>query len=477
MLPAKAMDVLQVIDAQVPLFLNLSEGHFLDVKAREVAPGKLTRSVSAFANSDGGELMIGIDEDRDNETRAWRGFENQEAANGHIQAFEEVDPLGGDLDYEFWENPNEEGLLLHVVVNKSRDIKSASNGTPYVRRGAQNLPVNTGDALEKLRRAKGISSYEAETLAVDAEVLTNSEVTIGFMLQIVPEAEPEVWLSKQRLVVADHPTVAGILLFADEPQAIVPKASVKIYRYKTTDPEGTRETLAFDPISIDGPVYDQISGAVAKTTELIQGMQIMGPNGLEDVQYPSEALHEVITNAVLHRDYSFSDDVHVRIFDNRVEVESPGRLPAHITPSNILAERFARNASLVRLINKFPDPPNKDVGEGLNTAFAAMRKLQLREPDIIERDNSVLVFLRHEALASPEEVIMDYLASNPEINNQKAREITSIDSEYQVRRIIRRLIDAGEVEKVPGKQSRATAYRRVNDPPDDPSTPESLPGL
>jgi ATP-dependent DNA helicase RecG len=72
---------------------------------------------------------------------------------------------------------------------------------------------------------------------------------------------------------------------------------------------------------------------------------------------------------------------------------------------------------------------------------------------------------------------MDYLASNPEINNQKAREITSIDSEYQVRRIIRRLIDAGEVEKVPGKQSRATAYRRVNDPPDDPSAPESLPGI
>jgi ATP-dependent DNA helicase RecG len=471
------MEIQEVIDAQVPLFLIAREGHFLDVKAREIAPAKLTRSVSAFANSDGGELIIGLDEDREAGCRTWRGFPDPEAANGHIQAFEEVDPLGGDLDYEFWENPNEDGLLLHVVVSKSRDIKNASNGTPYVRRGAQNLPVSTPEALERLRRAKGISSHETETLAVDADALTNSEVTIGFMLQIVPEAEPEVWLRKQRLIVADHPTVAGVLLFADEPQAFVPKASVKIYRYKTTDPEGSRETLAFDPISIDGPVYDQIAGAVAKTTELIQGMQIMGSHGLEDVQYPSEALHEVITNAVLHRDYSFADDVHVRIFDNRVEVESPGRLPAHITPQNILAERFARNASLVRLINKFPDPPNKDVGEGLNTAFAAMRKLQLREPEIAERDNSVLVFLRHEALASPEEVIMEYLASNPEINNQKAREITSIDSEYQVRRIIRRLIEAGEVEKVPGKQSRATAYRRVENPPEDPTAPEPLPGF
>jgi ATP-dependent DNA helicase RecG len=64
--------------------------------------------------------------------------------------------------------------------------------------------------------------------------------------------------------------------------------------------------------------------------------------------------------------------VHIRIFDNRIDVESPGRLPAHITPENILKERFARNPTLVRLINKFPNPPNKDVGEGLNTAFAAM---------------------------------------------------------------------------------------------------------
>jgi ATP-dependent DNA helicase RecG len=57
----------------------------------------------------------------------------------------------------------------------------------------------------------------------------------------------------------------------------------------------------------------------------------------------------------------------------------------------------------VRIINKFPDPPNKDVGEGLNTAFQAMRKMRLKDPIIDERDNSVLVNIRHERLASPEE--------------------------------------------------------------------------
>jgi ATP-dependent DNA helicase RecG len=76
-----------------------------------------------------------------------------------------------------------------------------------------------------------------------------------------------------------------------------------------------------------------------------------------------------LTNAVIHRDYGIADDIHIRIFDNRVEIESPGRLPAHITPANILDERYSRNGAVVRYINKFPDAPNKDVGEGLNTAF------------------------------------------------------------------------------------------------------------
>src|SRR5262249_24596759 len=114
------------------------------------------------------------------------------------------------------------------------------------------------------------------------------------------------------------------------------------------------------------------------------------------IEYPTEAIHEIVTNAVIHRDYSRNDDIHVRIFDNRIEVFSPGTLPAHVTPKNILDERAARNPKVVRLLNKFRNPPNKDVGEGLNTAFEAMKKLRLKEPIIEQRDNGVLVTLRHE---------------------------------------------------------------------------------
>lgn len=458
------MQIYDLSAEQADFILGLQEGHFVDLKSLDIAPKKLTRSLSAFATADGGELYIGVDEDDSRAVRAWRGFADVEAANGHVQALEEVFPLGSDAEYEFLRSAGYDGFVLHVIVHKSRDLRPALDGIVYARRGAQNLPQRSAEQLERLKRAKGLVSHENATIAADPVAITNSEVTIGFMLQIVPEGEPEIWLAKQRLIIDGKPTVGGLLLFADEPQAYVPKASVKIYRYRTTEAEGARETLAFDPISVDGPLYDQIHQAVRKTTELIEGIQVLTPDGLVPVKYPAETLHEIITNAVLHRDYAMADDVHVRIFDNRVEVESPGRLPAHITPRNILKERFARNASTVRLINKFPDPPNKDVGEGLNTAFAAMKRLQLREPQIRENDNSVLVTIRHETLASPEEIITEYLESNAEINNARAREITNIDSEYRVRRILQRLIAANEVEKVPGTQSIATAYRRKRDP-------------
>ncbi len=178
------------------------------------------------------------------------------------------------------------------------------------------------------------------------------------------------------------------------------------------------------------------------------------------MRYPRETLHEILTNAVLHRDYSIADDIHVRIFENRIEVLSPGRLPGHITVKNILYERYARNGTLVRIINKFPDAPNKDVGEGLNTAFEAMRKLKLKDPVVLEKENSVLVEIKHEPLASPEELVLDYLKIHESVNNSQAREICHIGSENVMKRVFERLIARGLIERVPERVGRAAAYRR-----------------
>jgi ATP-dependent DNA helicase RecG len=449
-------------DRQLGLILNLQEGHFHDLKAKEIKPAKLSKSISAFANAVGGELYIGIAETVVGgiQTRQWNGFTDVEDANGHIQLFEQLFPLGDNYMYNFLAHPSHSGLVLQVQVLKVREIVVASDGIPYKRRGAQNLPVNTPDSLERLKLDKGIDTFETRTMSLPKEIITDSLKTYDFLIQVVPSSEPEPWLRKQFLIRENNPTVGGILLFADNPQGALPKQSgIKLYRY-TTKGQATRETLAFDPISIEGPIYDLIYDANAKVREIIEQISVLTEDGMEKAKYPDETLHEIITNAVLHRDYSIPSDIHIRIFDNRVEVESPGRLPGHITIQNILKEQFARNGSMVRLVNKFPNLPNKDIGEGLNTAFDAMKKLRLKPPVITEQDNSVLVTIKHEPLASPEDIIIEYLKHHNEINNATGREITGIQSENTMKNVFKRLEKRDLIEPVPDRKGPSSAWQQ-----------------
>jgi ATP-dependent DNA helicase RecG len=205
--------------------------------------------------------------------------------------------------------------------------------------------------------------------------------------------------------------------------------------------------------------YNQILDAVTKTVKLIESIQVSTPEGLERVRYPRTALHEIITNAVLHRDYSIADNVHVKVFDNCVEVTSPGTLPGHVTPANILSERFARNGVIVRLINKFPNPPSKDVGEGLNTAFSAMRTMNLKDPVVAQDEGSVTVVLKHEPLATPEEIIIEFLQKHGRITNRQAREVCFIGSENKMKRVFQKMMNQGVIERVPDTTRYTAAYQ------------------
>jgi ATP-dependent DNA helicase RecG len=88
-----------------------------------------------------------------------------------------------------------------------------------------------------------------------------------------------------------------------------------------------------------------------------------------------------------------------------------------------------------------------------------MRKLGLKPPVIEQRTNSVLVKIRHEALASPETLILEYLEQHESIRNKQARELCNISADYMVKVIFGRLSDREFIERVPGTDRSTTAYR------------------
>ncbi len=154
--------------AQAEKIRLLDEGQFADVKGRDIAPKKLSTHISAFANADGGDLYIGITD----KERLWIGFTNVEDANGHLALFDSLFPLSTDFQYEFLECDGRKGLVLHIQINKTQGIVKASDGLPYIRRGAQSLPVNTPDKMKRLEFAKGVLSFETEPTNVAKEIIT-----------------------------------------------------------------------------------------------------------------------------------------------------------------------------------------------------------------------------------------------------------------------------------------------------------------
>lgn len=452
------MQTIELSSDEVVILLSQQEGHFFDVKSKRIDPAKLTRTISALANADGGEVCVGLEDPLSGVSR-WDGFEKEEDANAHLNVLENLFPTSDAFSYRFLKTDSLPGLILSCEVFKNQQVWKDSKGDIYLRKGAQNIKQATADKVERLRLNKGITSFEDQRLELSACELTESSIFKKFISGVVPKADPLIWLQKQKLTRDGFATVAAAVLYEDEPQVVLPKAAIKIARYKTSD-EPTRATLDGNPMTIEGAVVPLIDNAVDQIVAIVEKIPVMKESGLKAIQYPRDAIHEIITNAVIHRDYSINDDVHVRIFDNRIEIFSPGSLPAHITVDNILDERFARNQKIVRLANKFPNPPNKDVGEGLNTAFEAMRELQLKDPVVSQANNGVLVTLKHEKLAEPEQAIINYLRNSHEINNRTARSITYIGSENKVKNIFRKMMDAEIIERIPGRSQAKTGYTK-----------------
>ena len=276
------MDQVEITHEQRDKILALEENHFGDLKGKQIRPSKLTKTVSALANASGGEIYLGIDEiDARNKVREWNGFSDIEEANAHLQEITKQSPLGSHFTGTFLYCEGEDGYVLQLQVFKTKDIIYSSNKEVYIRKGAQNLPVNGDAAIQQLKLEKGIHSFEDETVDIDLQEITNSEVILGFLIDVVPTAEPEAWLKKQNLISDNKATVAGALLFSEEPQAILPKRSaVKIYRYKSKEEAGERDTLAFDPLTMEGELYDLIYSSVEKTKELVEDIRKLGPKGV-----------------------------------------------------------------------------------------------------------------------------------------------------------------------------------------------------
>lgn len=443
--------------------IEKEESHFFDHKALEVSGGKIQKISTAFANADGGEFLIGIIDKKDepDSNKRWKGARNIEDFNSHIQALSEITPTL-DFSCTFLDCNEFPGLIMQIRIEKSASVHETASKEIYVRNGAQSLKITDKQKVIELQFAKGATSFEDFVVStVPPESIFESKELKSFLSDFSPRTEPLEYVISENLIDLKtyDPRVSGLLLFSDNPSAMLPrKSAVKIIRYETKEDEPERDYLK-ETIPVEGPSFHLITQTVKIISEIMSGIKVWTPQGLRAMQYPPEAIWEIITNSIIHRDYSISDDVQIVIYDNRIEVISPGKLPGYVTLNNILHSRYARNHKLVRTLSKYKNAPNKDIGEGLNTAFEKMKEWKLKSPIIEELERSVKVTIPHAPLARSTELILEFLENNSTINNRQARDLTGIKSENLVKVEFYKLRDEKLIERVPGLEGPASAWR------------------
>lgn len=456
---------INLTEAEVNEFTIRQENHFFDRKSKAVDGKGIQKAITAFANADGGDVIIGVKDEKDepDSKKRWDGFIKLEDCNYIFQNIQEITPsVSHSVCY--LKHPVYKTFAVQITIDKGSAVHSTSNGTIYVRAGAQSTPLKEHQRITELSFAKGERTYEDTILKErSAEDVFESAEIKRFLNDYSPATSPVDFSLNQDLIDRKtyEPKVAGILLFNDNPIAILPrKCGIKITRYDTSELIPEREHLK-EQVTIEGSLYNQIQKAIEEISRIMSSVSIYTSTGLERVKYPPETIHEIVVNAVIHRDYSISDDIQILIYNDRIEVISPGKLPGYITVENILDERFTRNAKIVRNLHKYKNAPNKDIGEGLNTAFQKMADWKLSKPQICEEGSSVKVIISHTPLASPEEMVLEYLHNNPKITNVIGRGLTNIRSENVMKRVFYKLRDEGLIEPIISRKGNSTVAWRI----------------
>jgi len=458
------MKIKKISKEDALFYCSRDEDQYFDRKSREISGQKVQKISVALANADGGEFIIGIKDEKEEKdiNKRWLGVDKIESFNSHLQSLVEISPTI-PMKYEALQCDDFSGIVLIVYIDKSTKVHYTADNSVYQRFGAQSLKITDPQKIIELSFSKGESSYEDKIItSVQIDDIVFGAPIKEFLDDSYPKTDSLDFVSNTNLIdtATWEPRICGLLLFHPSPHNFMPsRCSVKIARYETKEDEPERDHLK-ETATLEGPLYNLIHRTVEKITELMSSISIWTVDGLKKMDYPPEAVWEVVVNAFIHRDYSISDDISILLFDDRIEVRSPGKLPGNATIENILDSRLSRNQKIVRTLNRYKDPPNKDLGEGLNTTFQKMMDWKLKSPIIEERNNYVVVTLPHVPLAKPSELIIEFLNKNKEITNKQAREITGIRSENAMKNEFYKLRDAKIIEMVPDKKGPSAAWRK-----------------
>jgi ATP-dependent DNA helicase RecG len=377
-----------------PALLALPEDQWFDRKSVRVSAKDLGPPLTAFANADGGTIVIGL--------HNWQVegcCRYPEQVNSFRQAAIDftVPPVRMTVGEVACVNSRgEDDMLLVLRVDRGERVHEDSTGDSYLRVGDETRKLSRPQRRE-LEFDKGQAQFDGYpcpgvTMSdLDELFLENYRQSIG------ASSVDSMMRGRSLLTRSGEITNAAYLLFGRHPRNVFPQAEVRVVRFLGTD-RGTVTRLVLEDGTdhhIGGPIPGCITEATAIIDELIPRRRHFASSGRFEATpiVPRDAWVEGLVNAIIHRSYSVVDDhIRVEIFTDRVEIVNPGRFPGLPNPGKpSQIARLARNPRIARVCADLRI--GEELGEGIGRIFDEMRFAGLPEPVYEQTTASVRLIL------------------------------------------------------------------------------------
>ena len=412
--------------------IGASESMKIEWKPSLSQINEIIESIAAFSNTNGGRLFVGVSKDgkvlgvqigKDTLEK----MVNQIAQNTDPKIHPKVTTtrLGGKE-------------VIAIEIKESHDRLVLAFGRPYKRVGRSTVKMSK-DEYERLILEKHKDRLQFDVMLCKEASLKDIDPTRVFWF--LDKAKEE-----KRLIVPAKITVrdalvrlnlfrsgklinTALLLFGKEPQKFFVQAKIRVARFK-----GTEGHDYLDMKVLEGTIPELREKALAFIAEHTRHAVFFDANQRYDKwEYPFRALEELLNNSLAHRDYSSNADIHLSIYDNRIEVWNPGELPKPLTPAMLKRKHLSipRNRFLAERL--FYIKYIEHWGRGTNRVVEAMQEEKLADPIFEELSGGFNVTLMGPGKAF-EKAIEDKKLHKLDLNDRQKKAMVYLQSKGEISR-------------------------------------------
>ena len=348
------------------------EDQTFDCKSIQISPKALAIPIVAFANADGGDIAIGVSD----KNRKIEGVEQyteklNELLRVPLDFCNPSVPITSELLPCTDKNGNENYILL-MHIPASSELHANQADEAYMRVGDKSRKLSFEERIQLMydkgeRYYEDTSVYGATVDDIDMAAVKRYTELIGYTKSAKQYLHENNGFISTNAKGEEQVSVACILLFGKYPQKFFPRGRTRFIRYKGTEELVGAEMNVIKDVTFEGTILDQVKATIDYLETQVEEHTFLGQHGqfVTNRDYPKFVIQEMVVNACCHRAYNIKGtEIQIKMFDNRLVFESPGRLPGTVKPSNIRHTHFSRNPKIAQFLKAYDFV--KEFGEGVD---------------------------------------------------------------------------------------------------------------